>query len=607
MCDVTLRHRVAGWIRSGAGEKARAGLRKIDVRANRRRRRRVLEAEIAEKVRSRLLREQRKAAAMTLTAVARHVPVTASQRRVLGELEAFLARQTRARLAIIGPEASLLTDVLTERFPDVRIVEISGPHDLSERHVRLAANGPYDALLVTGPREDPAELLSNVLFHLRRGGLLAIADLDLAQPAPQGVLPLLLRLTTLRANRSTAADAGVGGDEKMLVRSVRRVVIGDDFVVVENRTSSLAKMREEEMSALLQRVEPGMGSVLCGVEAQHFTPSSAVHDHGGDRTARVRDEIAVPSLELREYRDVVCAPGQVLVEDNIILADTYRHLVRPRLQSKRLAEVAPLFASLRRDISNPVKADGPYFYWDSEFPGHFGHVLTEQVSKLWALDAARSRHPDLRVIFGRRWPDTLAQPFERAILEAVGFSEAEIHVFDRPTRVECLLAATPMLSMPEYVSPRLAQIWDSVGDAIAIGATTGTPRARVFCTRRAPKRSCRNSAEVEALFETRGFEIVLPEQMSMADQIQMFREADVIAGFAGSALFTMMFCLQPKRVIMICPESYTATNEYLISAVRGHAIDVFWSQPDTGSFQSSFAVDMEREGELLRDHLARLS
>ena len=607
MCDVTLRHQLAGWIRSGAGEKVRAGLRKIDVRAERRRRRRALEAEITEKVRSRLLREQRKAAAKTLAAVARHVPLTASQRRVLGELEVFLARRTRAKLAIIGTDAPLLAEVLTERFPDVRITEISEQHDLSSRHIRLAANGPYDALLVTGPREDPAELLTNVLFHLRRGGLLAIADLDLAQPAPEGVLPRLLHLTTLRANRGTAAGAGVGGDEKMLVQAVRRVVIGDDFVVVENRTSSLAKMREEEMSALLKRVEPRMGAVLCRVEAQYFTPSSAVHDHGGDRSARVRDEITVPSLELREYRDVVCAPGQVLVKDNVILADTYRHLVRPRLRSKRLTEVAPLFANVRRDISNPVKVDGPYFFWDSEFPGHFGHVLTEQVSKLWALDAARRRHPDLRVIFGRRWPDTRAQPFERAILEAVGFSEAEIHVFDRPTRVECLLAATPMLSMPEYVSPRVAQIWNSVGDAIAVQASTRTRAARVFCTRRGPKRSCRNAPEVEALFEARGFEIVLPEQMSMADQIQMFREADVIAGFAGSALFTLMFCPQPKQVIMISPESYTATNEYLISAVRGHAIDVFWSQPDAGSFQSSFAVDMEREGELLRDHLGRLS
>ena len=111
---------------------------------------------------------------------------------------------------------------------------------------------------------------------------------------------------------------------------------------------------------------------------------------------------------------------------------------------------------------------------------------------------------------------------------------------------------------------------------------------------------------MEDLFRSHGFTVVLPEQLSMADQIQLFRDAEVIAGLAGSALFTLMFCAQPKQVIVICPESYTATNEYLIGAVRGHTFDVFWSRPDDDSFQSSFVVDMEREGALLRDHLAGL-
>jgi len=108
---------------------------------------------------------------------------------------------------------------------------------------------------------------------------------------------------------------------------------------------------------------------------------------------------------------------------------------------------------------------------------------------------------------------------------------------------------------------------------------------------------------VEALSINAGFEIDFPEEMILADQIAMFRGADIVAGYAGSALFTLMFCRSPKQVIIVAPESYTATNEYLIGAVRGHSYDVFWSRPDSEAFRSSFTFDLECEGRMLKDHL----
>jgi hypothetical protein len=86
----------------------------------------------------------------------------------------------------------------------------------------------------------------------------------------------------------------------------------------------------------------------------------------------------------------------------------------------------------------------------------------------------------------------------------------------------------------------------------------------------------------------------------------MFQNAEVVAGYAGSALFTLTFCAQPKRVLMISPESYTANNEYLIAAVLGHEFDVFWSVPDSGSLLSSYTFDFDREGRHLDRVLAEL-
>lgn len=215
--------------------------------------------------------------------------------------------------------------------------------------------------------------------------------------------------------------------------------------------------------------------------------------------------------------------------------------------------------------------------------------------------------PRPEVLVGRRPGATGAQPFERAILESVGVPSGDIVVFDKPVRVERLLAATPMFSMPQYVSPRIASVWDTVGQTV--GAQAGeiqTPR-RFFCGRERQNRSCHNGAEVEQLFSEFGFEIVFPEHLPFAAQVAMFRNADVVAGYAGSALFTLCFCDQPKRVLMISPESYTANNEYLIAGVRGHEFDVFWSVPDSRSLISSYAFDFDREGRHLRRRLAELT
>ena len=89
-----------------------------------------------------------------------------------------------------------------------------------------------------------------------------------------------------------------------------------------------------------------------------------------------------------------------------------------------------------------------------------------------------------------------------------------------------MLAATPMLSMPEYVSPEIAVTWDLVGDRLAASATCDPTPKRIFCSRRKEKRSCRNTPEVEQVFRSHGFEIVYPENLSLADQIATFRGAE---------------------------------------------------------------------------------
>ena len=70
-----------------------------------------------------------------------------------------------------------------------------------------------------------------------------------------------------------------------------------------------------------------------------------------------------------------------------------------------------------------------------------------------------------------------------------------------------------------------------------------------------------------------------------------------------------MFCDEP-RVVLISSSSYTANNEFLIGALTGGSLDIFWGpadvqQPARGwswsAFQSDFSFDIDANADALRE------
>jgi capsular polysaccharide biosynthesis protein len=229
---------------------------------------------------------------------------------------------------------------------------------------------------------------------------------------------------------------------------------------------------------------------------------------------------------------------------------------------------------------------------------------------MWAWDEAVRLEPDVRVLVAVNRARTTLPRWELQLHEAAGIDPDRITVIDQPVRVERLLGPTPLYSMPYYVHPQITATWDRIGAYLRNQAPDRDYPRRIFCSRKIEKRACHNAREVDALFSRHGFEVVFPEEFPLAEQAAMFHEAEIIAGFAGSALFNVMFTDRPKHLIAVASETYTPRNEYLISALRGNRLDMSHSRPDTSDpqyhnkrFMSSFTFDFEREGRWLEDEV----
>jgi len=117
------------------------------------------------------------------------------------------------------------------------------------------------------------------------------------------------------------------------------------------------------------------------------------------------------------------------------------------------------------------------------------------------------------------------------------------------------------------------------------------------------------------VFAEQGFEILYPEEYPIPEQAAMFRHADVVAGYAGSALFNVLYAPEPTRMVMLTSEAYTASNEYMMASVLGHQIDLVTCRPDLEqpgqgwsreAFESSYTFDAGREGRFLAEVFASL-
>jgi capsular polysaccharide biosynthesis protein len=206
--------------------------------------------------------------------------------------------------------------------------------------------------------------------------------------------------------------------------------------------------------------------------------------------------------------------------------------------------------------------------------------------------------------------------WQRDLLSAGGVDPEVVHVGTAPLRVETLVGCTPMLSRPAFVHPAIRATYDEVGAALEARAGTGPRPRRLFLGRRSAKRACTNAEELVAEFTAAGFEVIYPEDHPLAEQVAMVRRAEVVAGFAGSAMFHVALAGRPTHVVVVASESYPAHNEYLMSAVLGHRLDVVACQPEVprvdgrftrASFHSDFTYRPEREGIFLRSVLAELA
>jgi capsular polysaccharide biosynthesis protein len=213
----------------------------------------------------------------------------------------------------------------------------------------------------------------------------------------------------------------------------------------------------------------------------------------------------------------------------------------------------------------PHQIDGRLGVLAARGDANYYHYLMDVIVKLGVLEQTPS------VPVPEHWYASVSgAPFQRQLLELAGLSaDSLVDAVEHPhvTADTLVVPAPPAMS---EMNPPWAVQW--LRDRLLPRVDSSGPRQRIYVTRgpSANNRTVLNDGEVTALLESRGFVLVDPGTMTVAEQIRTFANADIIVATHGAALANLVFASPGATVIELFPSGCLLPDYWrLASALPG--------------------------------------
>lgn len=511
----------------------------------------------------------------------------------------------------------------------VSVFSVDAVSDLDDVVACLARLNAVDVIVVVLGSEglaslagDQGVLFEHLFLHLRADGVyvvdLAVDTVPAVDGRPGRADDYFHRI--LATTQGFEVEMAPRRRGVAIARFVKDISISEGCVVITKRRRHALMLREQRVGELLTAREPGIGvSVLEVRPPGRLDLQMAEESYGPSRAGPWPARLEYPEMTLRHYvGETVSAGGMRLYTGNTILPESFRWPNAEVPRNPRFESVTPLFARVGRRPQGRV-LDGDFYFLDSLFSGHFGHLTTEVLCRLWGWDRAKREMPGLKVLFHTNPARGADGTLERRLFAAFGIPESDLVSAEGPVLLRSVVGASPMWhnKQPFYAHPDIKETWARLTSGLLAGADPGE-KERIFVSRGHSlnhRRGCRNQQEVERFFADRGYHVCYPEELPLAEQARLFSGARVVAGFGGSAMFNLMHTQRLEAVVVISHNAYVARNEHLFTSVLGGQLHYFWQPSDVeppkvgrskASDRSSFAFDFATYGDDLVRVLAGL-
>ncbi len=213
---------------------------------------------------------------------------------------------------------------------------------------------------------------------------------------------------------------------------------------------------------------------------------------------------------------------------------------------------------------------GTYVSLLSSHPLNFAHWLMDCLPKLALLESLdnQSKNQFMFII-----PDKLPQQMTDS-LKLLGIPSSQIIPLpEEGIMVEKLILCHATQHPGRPNKQHLLWVRNSLlTSVIGNPHTTTLASRRIYLSRSkySLRRSIVNENEILPILERYNFEVIHPEQLSLAEQIRIFAEAKVVLGPHGAALYNQIFCPYGASIIEIYNKEYWFHSSRIVANFMGH-------------------------------------
>ena len=217
---------------------------------------------------------------------------------------------------------------------------------------------------------------------------------------------------------------------------------------------------------------------------------------------------------------------------------------------------------VRAGYPETKKADGtekviPSAIYMGHLMDHYGHFLMETVSTFWAIPYLQEQ----RFLFHPFFFGDSIKAWMKPFFASNGISSGKVEVIDGDLLVDHLLVPERSYGVNTFLHVRQAEVYRAVKSRIVRAAVPKGVERRVFVSRSRLSKNIRgvmNAAAFDQAMERAGFAVIFPETMAIKEQVKVYASADILCGFAGSALHNCVF-MEPGSHLIELGDARTPT------------------------------------------------
>ncbi|MEZ5833245.1 MAG: glycosyltransferase family 61 protein [Dongiaceae bacterium] len=169
------------------------------------------------------------------------------------------------------------------------------------------------------------------------------------------------------------------------------------------------------------------------------------------------------------------------------------------------------------------------------FMNHYGHFITESLSRYWLQDAGRFDNY-VAYPFMHNNGNILIREFHRYLAGLLDVPIDRMSILRSQTVFDEIVVPEQLWTYNVHVNARMRDLYARISARHAGSQSTG----RIFLSRTDSPR-LGNAPAVEEVFAGFGFRIHYPERMTIQDQLSLYANCEILAGLSGSGMHNCLF------------------------------------------------------------------